>query len=93
LTHFVAFALLSRLTHAALAQLLQEFVQAVLQPLLVLTQIAHLVALAGLLSALTIASTVLTLAKRLVAQLLLLANDIAQFVQRGHHVVIAVVAT
>ena len=93
LTHFVAFALLPRLAKAALAQLLQQLVQSIFQPLLVLTQIAHLtIALAGLLSPLTIAPAVLTLAEGLVAQLLLLANDVAQFVKRRHHVVVAVIA-
>ena len=70
-------------------QLLQQLVEPVAQALLVLTQIAHLVL--ALLPALTVAPHVLTLLERLVAQLLLLADHVTEFVERRHHVVVAVV--
>ncbi len=84
--------LLALLPEPPLPQLVEELVEAVAQALLVLAQIAHLaVALLGL-TPLAITPHVLTLPESLVAQLLLLADHVAQFVQRRHHIVVAVLA-
>jgi len=69
------------------AQLLQQLVEPVLQTLLILTQVAQLLLLA--LPALTVAPRILALLEGLVAQLLLLADHVAEFVQRLLHVAVA----
>src|SRR4029450_13733879 len=88
------------LAEAPLAQLLHELIA---QRLLILAQLAHLVALLALLalltllallaalSALAVAPLVLALLERAIAQLLLLADHVAELVERGHHVVVAVI--
>src|SRR5690348_10270834 len=76
------------LTQAMLAQLLQELVEPVAQRLLVLLQVAHTVlALLTLLSLLALAAHVLTLLEGPVAQPLLLADHVAQFIELLRHVV------
>ena len=93
---------------AALAHLLQQLLQLLAQGLLVLPQFAELVriALLALLpllallapagragrAALLVAPLVLALAEGLVAQVLLLADHVAELVERRHHVVVHVVA-
>ena len=77
---------LARLREAALAQFLQQLVELLAQRLLVLAQFAHLVAVAllallALLAAL-LAALVLALAEGAVAQLLLLADHVAELVER-----------
>src|SRR5262245_23868343 len=87
------------LAEALLAQLLHQLAQLVAQRLLVLAQLSHLVALLALLTLLTllaalpalaVAPLVLTLLEGAVAQLLLLADHVAELVERRHHVVVAV---
>jgi len=84
-------ALLALLSHAALLQLLEQLLQLLAQGLLILAQFAHallaLLALLTLLSAMAIASLILSLPERAVAQLLLLADHVAELVERLHHVV------
>src|SRR5579871_411759 len=85
-------ALLTLLTalawpHAALGQFLLQLLQAVAQALLILLEIAH--PLIALLAALAVATGILALLERLVAQLLLLADHVAEFVERLLHVVFA----
>src|SRR5262249_38879711 len=95
------------LAEPALAQLLQKLLQLLLQRLLILLQLAELLALVALLALLPLllltllaalptllallATLVLALTEGFVAQLLLLADHVAEFVERRHHVV-AVVA-
>ena len=74
-------------SHAALGQIFLQFLQPVAQALLVLLEIAH--GLIALLAALAVAPRILALLERLVAQLLLLADHVAELVQRLLHVVIA----
>src|SRR5258708_9520113 len=74
------------LSHAALGKLLLQFVEPVAQALLVLLQIAH--ALIALLAAHAIAPRILALLEGLVAQLLLLADHVAKFVERLLHVAV-----
>ena len=80
------------IAEAALAQLLEQLVEPVAQALLILAQIAQLLLALAALLALAVAPLVLALLEGLVAQLLLLADHVAQFVERRHHVVVAVVA-
>ena len=82
-------ALLTLLAEPALAELLQKLVEAVTQPLLILAQVAHLVL--ALLTALTVAAVFLALLECLVAQLLLLADHVAELVEGRHHVVIVAI--
>src|SRR5262245_46001642 len=88
------------LAEALLAQLLHQFLELIAQRLLILAQLAHLIALLALLtllallaalSALAVAPLVLALLERAIAQLLLLADHVAELVERGHHVVVAVI--
>jgi hypothetical protein len=79
---------LLRITEAVLAQLLEQFLQAILQALLVLTQIAHLLLALPALIALAVALHVLTFLEGLVAQLLLFADHVGQLVERRHHVLV-----
>src|SRR5262249_23502068 len=81
------------LAKALLAQLLHQLLELIAQRLLILAQLAHLVALLALptllallaaLSALAVAPLVLALLERAVAQLLLLADHVAELVERGH---------
>ena len=83
---------LAGIAEAALAQLFQQLVEPVAQALLVLAQIAQLLLPLTALLALAVAPHVLALLEGLVAQLLLLADHVAQFVERRHHVVVALVA-
>src|SRR5215831_387121 len=93
------------LAQALLAQLLHQLLELIAQRLLISAQLAHLVALLALLALLTlfallaalaalaalaVAPLVLALLERAVAQLLLLADHVAELVERGHHVVVAV---
>src|SRR5262249_27730725 len=80
------------LTEALLAQLLHQFLELIAQCLLILAQLAHLVALLALLtllallaalSALAVAPLLLALLERAVAQLLLLADHVAELVERA----------
>src|SRR5437016_1815638 len=75
------------LSHAALGKLLLQLLEPVAQAFLILPQIAH--ALIALLAAHAIAPRILALLEGLVAQLLLLADHVAKFVQRLLHVVVA----
>ena len=75
------------LSHAALGEFLLQFLQPVAQALLVLLQIAH--ALIALLAAHAVAPRILALLEGLVAQLLLLADHVAELVQRLLHVAVA----
>src|SRR5262245_31111459 len=91
------------LAKALLAQLLHQFLELIAQRLLILAQFAHLVALLALLalltllallaalSALAVAPLVLALLERAIAQLLLLADHVAELVERRHHVIVAVI--
>src|SRR2546426_1039596 len=88
------------LAEALLAQLLHQFLELIAQCLLILAQLAHLIALLALLPllalltalpALAIASLVLALLERAIAQLLLLADHVAELVERRHHVIVAVI--
>ena len=91
----MALCLWPETAEAALAQLLEQLLEPVAQGLLVLVQIAQLLLLAlalALLLALAVAPRVLALLEGLVAQLLLLADHVAEFVERRHHVVVALVA-
>ena len=95
LTLFAALALLAALaffaaltrSHAALGQFLLQLLQAVAQPLLVLLQVAH--ALVALLAAHAVAPRILALLEGLVAQLLLLADHVAELVERLLHLAVA----
>src|SRR5262245_21268010 len=87
------------LAEALLAQLLHQFLELIAQCLLILAQLTHLIALLALLplltllaalSALAVAPLVLALLERAIAQLLLLADHVAELVERGHHVVVAI---
>src|SRR5262249_38293567 len=82
LSLLAALALLAALSrsHAALGEFFLQLLQPVAQALLVLLQVAH--ALLALLAALAVAALVLALLVGLVAQLLLLANHVAEFVER-----------
>ena len=81
------------LAEAALSQLLQQFVKPILEALLILPQIAQLLlALAALTILPLVLSLILALLEGLIAQLLLLADHVAQFVKRRHHVVVVVIA-
>src|SRR5204862_7058052 len=83
-----------------LAHLLEQLAEAIAQRLLVLAQIAELILVAllalltllALLAALTLlaalAALILTLAEGAVAQLLLLADHVAELVEHRHHVVV-----
>src|SRR5215472_3005276 len=77
------------LAEALLAQLLHQLLELIAQCLLILAQLAHLVALLALLTllallaalaALAVAPLVLALLERAIAQLLLLADHVAEFV-------------
>src|SRR3984957_9634620 len=83
----LALLALLALPEAALGKLLLQFLQPVAQALLVLLQIAH--ALVALLAAGAVAPRILALLEGLVAQLLLLADHVAEFVQRLLHVAVA----
>src|SRR3984957_15962720 len=84
----LALLALLALPETALGKLLLQFLQPVAQALLILLQIAHaLVAL--LLAAGAVAPRILALLEGLVAQLLLLADHVAEFVQRLFHVAVA----
>ena len=72
-----------------LSQLFEQLVEPVAQRLLVLLQIAELLLA---LAALLVAALVLALLEGLVAQLLLLADHVAELVERRHHVVVALIA-
>ena len=87
LTLFAALSFFTALarTHAALGELLLQFLQPVAQALLVLLQVVH--ALVALLAPVAITPRILALLEGLVAQLLLLADHVAEFVQRLLHVV------
>jgi hypothetical protein len=90
----VAFSKLTfRLAHGALlAQLLHQLLELIAQRLLILAELAHLIALLALLAllaALAVAPLVLALLERAIAQLLLLADHVAELVERRHHVVVA----
>src|SRR3954454_3597312 len=87
----LAFLALGALAHAAPCQLLLQFAQAVAQALLVLLQFAH-VLVALLVAAHAVAAVVLALLEGLVAQLLLLADHVAELVQRLLHLLVAVLA-
>src|SRR4029077_12856925 len=90
------------LAEALLAQLLHQFLELIAQRLLILAQLAHLVALLALLTllallaalsalpALAVVPLVLTLLEGAVAQLLLFADHVPELIQRRHHVVIAI---
>jgi hypothetical protein len=67
-----------------------SFFRPVAQALLVLLQVAH--ALVALLAALAVAPGILALLVGLVAQLLLLADHVAELVQRLLHLVVAALA-
>src|ERR1700722_13889393 len=74
------------LPHAALGKLFLQFLEPIAQALLILLQVAHaLVALA----ALPVAPRILALFEGLVAQLLLLADHVAEFIQRLLHIAVA----
>src|ERR1700721_2662442 len=74
------------LPHAALGKLFLQFLEPIAQALLILLQVAHaLVALA----ALPVAPRILALFEGLVAQLLLLADHVAEVIQRLLHVAVA----
>ena len=85
----------------ALLQLFQQLLQLIAQRLLILPQFAELILIALLLALLTLlavlaalaalAALILALPEGAVAQLLLLADHVAEFVERRHHVVVAVV--
>ncbi len=83
----LAFFAALALPHAALGKLFLQSLEPVAQALLILLQVAH--ALIALLAALAIAPRILALLVGLVAQLLLLADHVAEFVQRLLHVVAA----
>src|ERR1700733_3647798 len=85
-------ALLTLLTalarsHAALGQFFLQLLQPVAQTLLILLQIAHALIALLLVAALAVAPRILALLERFVAQLLLLADHVAEFVQRLLHVI------
>ena len=86
---FAALAFLAALArpHAPLGEFFLQFPEPVAQALLVLLQIAHV--LIALLAAHAVAPGILALLEGLVAQLLLLADHVAEFVQRLLHVVVA----
>src|SRR6185503_10414585 len=83
------------LAEALLAQLFHQLLELVAQTLLVFAQVAHLVTLLALLallpflplltalSPLAVTPLILTLLKGLVAQLLLLADHVAELIERG----------
>ena len=75
------------LPHAALGQFLLQLLEPVAQALLILLQVAH--ALVALLAALAVAPRILAFLVGLVAQLLLLADHVAELVQRLLHVAVA----
>src|SRR5215469_10279216 len=88
------------LAEALLAQFLHQFLELIAQCLLILAQLAHLIALLALLPllalltalpALAIAPLVLALLERAIAQLLLLADHVTELVERRHHVIVAVI--
>src|SRR5450631_738810 len=89
LTLLAALPLLTALAlpHAALGQLFLQSLEPVAQALLVLLQIAH--ALIALLAAHAVAPRILALFEGLVAQLLLLADHVAELVQRLFHLAVA----
>src|SRR6516165_11266417 len=82
-------ALLATLSgvHATLGEFLLQFLQPVAQALLVLLQVAH--ALVALLAVHAVAPRILPLLEGLVAQLLLLADHVAELVERLLHVAVA----
>ena len=80
-------AALALLVHAAPGELLLQFVEPVAQALLILPQIAQV--LVALLAVHPVVPGILALLERLVAQLLLLADDIAEFIHRLVHVIVA----
>src|SRR4029077_19042226 len=86
----LAFLAALALSHAALGEFFLQFLQPVAQALLVLLQVTH--ALIALLAAHAIAPGILALLEGLVAQLLLLADHVAEFVQRLLHLVVAALA-
>src|SRR5262249_31387995 len=82
---------------AAPLHILEQFLQLVTQRLLVLTQLAHLVALLSALALLALLTTlaalptlILTLLEGPIAQLLLLAQHFAKIIEHGHHIVVHV---
>src|SRR5215471_13018860 len=91
------------LAEALLAQLLHQFLELIAQCLLILAQLTHLIALLALLALLSllalltalptlaITALVLALLERAIAQLLLLADHVAELVERRHHVIVAVI--
>src|SRR5262249_29452664 len=92
LTLIAALALVAALAgpHAALGKLVLQLLQPVAQRLLVLLQVAH--ALVALLAAHAVAPRILALLEGLVAQLLLFADHVAEFVERLLHLVVAALA-
>src|SRR5262249_27024625 len=79
------------MAEALLAQLLHQFLELIAQCLLILAQLTHLIALLALLPllalltalpTLAIAPLVLALLERTIAQLLLLADHVAELVER-----------
>src|SRR5439155_2592830 len=86
LTLLTLLALLAALArpHAALGEFFLQFLEPIAQALLVLLQVAH--ALVALLAARAVAPGILALLVGLVAQLLLLADHVAELVQRLLHV-------
>ena len=88
----MALLVLTGIAEAALAQLVEQLVDAVAQALLVLAQVAQLLLTLAARLALAVAPHILALLEGLVAQLLLLADHVAQFVERRHHVVVALLA-
>src|SRR5262249_28958638 len=87
-------ALLALLPLLALLALLPLLALLALLPLLALLALLPLLPLLALLTALStlaIAPLVLALLERAIAQLLLLADHVAELVERGHHVVVAVI--
>ena len=84
--------LLAGIAETALAQLLEQLVEPVAQAPLILLQVAQLLLTLPALLALAVAPHILALFEGVVAQLLLLADHVAQFVERRHHVVFALLA-
>ncbi len=74
--------------HAVLLHVVEQLAQTLTQRLLILAQAVHC-ALIALLAAAAVAPGILPLLERLVAQLLLLADHVAEFVQRLIHVAVA----
>ncbi len=92
----LALLVLLILAQAAVLQLVEQFVQPIAQRLLVLPQLAKRISLGLRLARLALArraalALILALLKSAVAQLLLLADHVAELVERRHHVLVALV--